>query len=91
MKDKITVLCVEDGSVDLEEIENGIQDGKVLVYRQGSQKPYTLELEVKRKPFITEERWREIKEYVEEFTRCSEFAVKILKKMVEIETRGDYD
>ena len=44
MKDKIQVICVEDGSVDIEELQN-IQDGKVLVYRQGARPPFILEIE----------------------------------------------
>ena len=40
------ILCVEDGSVDLEAIEqDGLKDGGILVYRQGSQPPYVLEIE----------------------------------------------
>ena len=38
------ILCIEDGSVDLEALQNdGLTDGKVLVYRQGSVPPYILE------------------------------------------------
>ena len=44
MKDKIQIICVEDGSVDIDELQD-IQDGKVLVYRQGSQPPFVLEIE----------------------------------------------
>lgn len=40
-----TILCVEDGSVDLETLETeGLKDGKVLVYRQGSRPPYLIEI-----------------------------------------------
>ena len=40
------ILCIEDGSVDIEALTNGdgLCDGKVLVYRQGSVPPYILEL-----------------------------------------------
>ena len=39
------VLCVEDGSVDIDALENGeLRDGKVLVYRQGSKPPFVLEI-----------------------------------------------
>lgn len=39
------ILCVEDGSVDIDAIENGeLRDGKVLVYRQGSKPPFVLEI-----------------------------------------------
>lgn len=44
-EDCIEILCVEDGSVDLDELsENGLQDGKILVYRQGAKPPYVLKL-----------------------------------------------
>lgn len=39
------ILCVEDGSVDIDALENGeLRDGKVLVYRQGSKPPFVLEI-----------------------------------------------
>lgn len=39
------ILCVEDGSVDLEALqEEPLRDGKVLVYRQGATLPFVLEL-----------------------------------------------
>lgn len=44
-KDIISILCVEDGSVDIQNIEeNGLQDCNVLVYRQGSRPPFVLQL-----------------------------------------------
>lgn len=34
------VLCVEDGSVDVDDIcEEGIYGGRVIIYRQGSSAP----------------------------------------------------
>lgn len=39
------ILCVEDGSVDIDALENGeLRDGKVLVYRQGSKQPFVLDI-----------------------------------------------
>lgn len=39
------ILCVEDGSVDLDALEEEpLRDGKVLVYRQGSKAPFVLEI-----------------------------------------------
>ena len=39
------ILCVEDGSVDLNVLEEeSLRDGKVLVYRQGATPPYVVEL-----------------------------------------------
>jgi hypothetical protein len=63
MKDKIQVLCVEDGSVDIDELQD-LQDGKVLVYRQGSKPPFILEMERDKKPYISVEKWYKLKRYV---------------------------
>lgn len=39
------ILCVEDGSVDLNTLEEEpLRDGKVLVYRQGSKPPFVLDI-----------------------------------------------
>ena len=39
------ILCVEDGSVDLNSLEEEpLRDGKVLVYRQGSKPPFVLDI-----------------------------------------------
>ena len=39
-RNSIGVLCVEDGSVDIDDIcEEGINGGRVIVYRQGSSAP----------------------------------------------------
>lgn len=39
------ILCVEDGSVDIEKLENGeVREGKVLVYKQGSKPPFVLDI-----------------------------------------------
>ena len=39
------ILCVEDGSVDIDALENGeLRDGKVLVYRSGARPPFVLEI-----------------------------------------------
>ena len=38
------ILCVEDGSVDIEKLEeDGLKDGGVLVYRQNANQPYILD------------------------------------------------
>ena len=42
--DKINLLCVEDGSVDIDDLEEGLHDGKVVVYRQGATPPFVLEI-----------------------------------------------
>lgn len=42
---EINILCVEDGSVDVESLENeGLHDGKVIIYRQGANPPFVLKL-----------------------------------------------
>ena len=39
------ILCVEDGSVDTDALENGeLRDGKVLIYRQGAKPPFVLDI-----------------------------------------------
>lgn len=39
------ILCVEDGSIDIDKIESeGLQDGKILVYRQGATPPFVLDM-----------------------------------------------
>ena len=42
--EKINLLCVEDGSVDIDDLEEGLHDGKVVVYRQGAKPPFVLEI-----------------------------------------------
>lgn len=50
------VLCVEDGSVDVESLqEDGLVPGKVLVYRQGSSLPQFLQTEKLPSDFEQEE------------------------------------
>ena len=83
MKDKITLLCVEDGSVDLEELEN-LEDGKVLTYRKGSRPPYVLEISMPRKPFVSQEKWNRLRQFCEDDT-TSYFARRVLDFMKEIE------
>ena len=40
------ILCVEDGSVDIDNLTNRKEwrDDKILVYRQGSKPPFVLEI-----------------------------------------------
>lgn len=50
------ILCVEDGSVDIDALENGeLRDGKVLVYRQGSKPPFVLDLPNNNLPRVLKE------------------------------------
>lgn len=82
------VLCVEDGSVNVDAIESGeLKDGKILVYRQGSKPPFVLDIpdetSAAYKKFIVV--WEELKRFIEENEYWSEFAKDALKKMEEIE------
>ena len=39
------ILCVEDGSIDIDAIESdGLRNGKILVYRQGATPPFMLDI-----------------------------------------------
>lgn len=54
------VLTVEDGSVDTDELsEDGLQPGKVLVYRQGGKAPEMLDCGSVPNDFAEEEAWLE--------------------------------
>lgn len=47
---KINILCVEDGSVDIDTLrEDGLHDGKILVYRQGARPPFVLTIDIPNK------------------------------------------
>lgn len=60
------ILCVEDGSVDIESIENGdIKNGKVLVYRQGAEKPFILDIPANEG--VYEQMWKQLKEEVNRY------------------------
>ncbi len=50
------VLTVEDGSVDIDDLaQDGLQPGKIIVYKQGSERPKFLDDESLPKDFDTEE------------------------------------
>ncbi len=54
------VLTVEDGSVDIDELsEDGLQPGKILVYRQGGKAPEMLDTGSLPAEFAVEEEWLE--------------------------------
>jgi hypothetical protein len=75
------ILCIEDGSVDLENLPDRKEwrDDKVLVYRQGSRPPFVLDItEESQNKILSEkydslleeievlnERWRKLKEFVQ--------------------------
>lgn len=98
------ILCVEDGSVDIDALENGeLRDGKVLVYRQESKPPFILE--IPDKGGIWFKRWQKLREYVETelkgdtelyevdkddyFDGCVNTDEDILSKMQELEKFDD--
>ena len=76
------ILCVEDGSVDLNTLEEEpLRDGKVLVYRQGATPPYTLELRDTNTNTI-----RELSEVLIQIVRndrqqCLDYVVNRIKKL----------
>lgn len=79
------ILCVEDGSVDLDELEeSGLQDGKILVYRQGARPPYILEFK-DNKEGISKDKWEELKSYVKKGKDTSYLVKAILDKMEQLE------
>lgn len=94
------ILCVEDGSVNLDALEtDGLRDGKILVYRQGANMPFVLQLpDVKD---VWKEKWDKLRAYIEEsfkedekrfreyndmfYSGCSVTDEDILSKMQELE------
>lgn len=86
-KKKISILCVEDGSVDIDDLEN-LEDGKVLIYRQGSKPPFVLELyepKLISTPVITEDKWQKLKDKLLEYDKHSYLPKIILAFMKELE------
>lgn len=58
------ILCVEDGSVDIESFdiesfETDLKNGKVLLYRQGAKPPYVLDIDAP--DFVYKEMWEKLK------------------------------
>jgi hypothetical protein len=84
------ILCVEDGSVDLETLEQeGLKDGGVLVYRQGSQKPFVLEVDKAPIKYISKEQWQNLKDFVIQQMRTSAFVERVFDYMNEIEKNAN--
>lgn len=43
--DYIEILCVEEGSVDIEKLKNvGVPEENIIVYRKGGESPYLLRI-----------------------------------------------
>lgn len=82
------ILCVEDGSVDLDNLPNMREwrEDKVLVYRQGSKPPFVLDIEdytLSKDRFI--EKWNKVKGVVENFSYQSGYCQEILDLMNKLE------
>lgn len=54
------ILCVEDGSVDFEKLED-LQNGKVVVYREGARQPFVIELDAPNPTY--KKMWETLKSY----------------------------
>lgn len=78
---KINILFVEDGSVDLDQLEDKLKDGQVVVYRQGARQPYILTMEGGKD---YKSKWEKLKRWVSSKTKCRELR-DILYVMDEIE------
>ncbi len=88
------ILCVEDGSVDIDSLENdGLHDGKVLVYRQGSTPPFVLDLPDDKtnmyQKFI--EIWENLKSTVKYYKSSSQYVMDILDTMERLEETWKVD
>ena len=90
--DKINLLCVEDGSVDIDDLEEGLHDGKVVVYRQGATPPFVLE--INKSSDVYYNKWEKLKNLYETHLKNSspymsvtilETIRQFLDKMKEIE------
>lgn len=70
------ILCVEDGSIDIELLEEEpLQDGKILVYRQGAKPPFLLELSDNKcnETKIRADERRKVCEEIREFAHSKNF------------------
>ena len=90
--EKINLLCVEDGSVDIDDLEEGLHDGKVVVYRQGAKPPFVLE--INKSSDVYYNKWEKLKAFYKELlkerkpwmdVRVVDSITQFLDKMKEIE------
>lgn len=60
------ILVVEDGSIDVDSIESdgGLTEGSILVYRQGSEKPFVLDVPASEGTY--KKMWLELKKEINE-------------------------
>lgn len=87
------ILCVEDGSVDIDAINNGeLKDGKCLVYRQGARPPYLLEIDDQSLVKIIRgytKKWDKVKYALSEYAYQSNYCQEILNLMNKLEREND--
>lgn len=81
------ILCVEDGSVDVDAIQNGdMRDGKVLVYRKGAEKPFVLDVPANEGVF--EKMWEELNRECDRLlVYNNSFGMQLHNKIREIENK----
>lgn len=76
------ILCVEDGSVDLNTLEEEpLRDGKVLVYREGATPPFVLELTDTNKNIIEELRKVQSQLARNDRLQCLNYIVNRIKEL----------
>ena len=81
------ILCVEDGSVDVDNLENESKDGGLLVYRHGAEKPYVLE--ISSPDLCYKKMWEELKnKIVKSLPYTTSFKVENITRFIgEIENK----
>ena len=81
------ILCVEDGSIDVENLENELKDGGLLIYRHGAEKPYVLE--ISSPDLCYKKMWKELKnEIIKKLPYTTSFRVEDITRLVgEIEDK----
>ena len=76
------ILCVEDGSVDLDAPEKEpLRNGKVLVYRQGATPPYVVELTDTNENVIDELRKVQSQLAINDRLQCLNYIVNRIKEL----------
>lgn len=82
------ILCVEDGSVNIDVLEtDGLKDGQVLVYRSGAKPPFVIDIPDSHCELYQKFKhvWEQLRECAEWYRSSSSFVGYILDKMDELE------